>query len=382
MCKNLSPISEIIGYSLPKLHKGKKWFVDFRAYDPAAQTMRRKKYHIPDDLKVRDKIARANLIIATLTQKLASGWNPFASADGSRGYTLFADVMDKYALYLTKFGRAKTKHSYSSRLHILSEYINKTSYPIVYAYQFDTAFVTAFLDYIYIDRQCGARTRNNYRGWCSSFADWMLERGFISDNPTRSISKISETAKERQPLTADQLSKLYNYLLLNDKPFLLACLFEYFTFIRPTELTHIRVNDISIKESRIFVSKEYSKNKKDGYVALNPLLVRLLLDVGSLTKPGHYYLFGKGFLPSEHKAAPDIFNKRWARMRKFFSWSESLQFYSLKDSGIRDLSNSAGIVYARDQARHSDISTTNKYIQGKTPIPEATRNFIGAFGND
>ena len=30
---------------------------------------------------------------------------------------------------------------------------------------------------------------------------------------------------------------------------------------------------------------------------------------------------------------------------------------------LMDLANAAGVVVARDQARHSDITTTNKYIQ-------------------
>ena len=37
-------IKEIIGYTLPKLHTGKNWYVDFMAYDPAEGRMKRKKY--------------------------------------------------------------------------------------------------------------------------------------------------------------------------------------------------------------------------------------------------------------------------------------------------------------------------------------------------
>jgi integrase len=382
MCKSVSPLSELLNYSFPKLHEGKKWYVDFRALDPASGEIKRKKYHIPDDLPRKEKLRRANLIITTLSQKLASGWNPWVSATDARAYTLFADVVSRYTAYLEKFGRYKTRHSYASRLHILHEFIEATHYPITYAYQYDTAFVTAFLDYIYLDRECGARTRNNYRGWCSSFADWMIERGYISANPCQGLAKISEAPKRRQPLTDAQLRRLYDYLYPIDKPFLTACLFEYFTFIRPTELVNIKVADISIKDSRVFVSRDFSKNKRDGYVALNPILINLLIEIGSLSSLNSNFLFGKDFLPNRNKAGADIFNKRWAKLRHALGWSDELQFYSLKDSGIRDLANAAGIVYARDQARHTDITTTNKYIQGRnSAVPEATKNFLGAFGD-
>ena len=64
---------------------------------------------------------------------------------------------------------------------------------------------------------------------------------------------------------------------------------------------------------------------------------------------------------------------------KYVRYLNSL-FYSLKDTGIRDLANSAGIVIARDQARHSDISTTNKYLKGEAlPVHEETKHFEGLF---
>ena len=48
----------------------------------------------------------------------------------------------------------------------------------------------------------------------------------------------------------------------------------------------------------------------------------------------------------------------------------------MKDSGIRDLANAQGVVVARDQARHSDITTTNKYIQ-KHGVQQVTLGFEG-----
>ena len=63
-------------------------------------------------------------------------------------------------------------------------------------------------------------------------------------------------------------------------------------------------------------------------------------------------------------------------MRAALRWDDCYQFYSLKDTGIRDLANAAGVVVARDQARHSDITTTNKYIQ-KHGVQEVTLGFEG-----
>ena len=37
-------LNSIIPYTLPKLHTGKNWYIDFKAYDPLEQKMNRKKY--------------------------------------------------------------------------------------------------------------------------------------------------------------------------------------------------------------------------------------------------------------------------------------------------------------------------------------------------
>lgn len=63
-------------------------------------------------------------------------------------------------------------------------------------------------------------------------------------------------------------------------------------------------------------------------------------------------------------------------MRKALKWDDCYQFYSLKDSGIRNLANAQGVVVARDQARHSDITTTNKYIQ-RHGVQQVTLGFEG-----
>ena len=55
----------------------------------------------------------------------------------------------------------------------------------------------------------------------------------------------------------------------------------------------------------------------------------------------------------------------------------------MKDSGIRDLANEQGVVIARDQARHSDVSTTNRYIQEHSMLVHSeVKQFKGALDDD
>ena len=86
--KNGASVYSVTSYSLPRLHEGKKWFVDFLCYDPVEGRMRRKKYHLDGIASVRDRRRRARELIVQISDRLAHGWNVWAEqATESRHYT-------------------------------------------------------------------------------------------------------------------------------------------------------------------------------------------------------------------------------------------------------------------------------------------------------
>ena len=378
-----APTEEILNYTLPKLHTRQNWYVDFKCFDPASGKMKRKKYMLDSIKKVSLRRERAAEIITNVTVRLRKGWNPWADVSDRRGYAQIQDVLDIYEGHIRKMLAAgsmkqKTHYDYSSRLGYLRDFIESRPIPIIYMYQFDQALISDFLDYIFEDCDSSARTRNNYRTWCSALCSWMVEKRYLEQNPVEKIKSIPEAEKQRDALTPIDLRKMKEQLEKTDRHMLLACMMEYYTFIRPTELVHIRLQDIFLREQKVFVSSAVSKNKRDGMVGLNNTLIRMMLDMGVFNNPGGFYLFGPDMAPSEKMADPRIFRDRFAKLRKVMGWPKSYMFYSLKDSGIRDLANAEGIVIARDQARHTDIATTNKYLKGTAlAVHEETKRFRG-----
>ena len=376
--KKGTPLNEVLSFTYPKLHSKKNWYVDFLAYDPAEGKMKRKKYMLDSIPKITERRKRAAELIESLMKQLRSGWSPWVNVDSIRGYTLIADALAKYVCYIEKQPRYKTVKTYTSNVNVLKEYISSLLIPPRYVYQFDTTFVTEFLDWLYLDREVSARTRNNYRGWCSSLASFFMEREYISSNPVEKIRKIAEGDKKRQALTPAMLATLKHHLYEYDKKFLLACMIEYYSFIRPTELCSVRLKDISLKDQSVIIHAAVSKNKRDGKVALNQDIIALMLELDIFSNHDDCYLFGGKLMTSEKKGDSEMFRRKWNAMRKRLKWSDCYQFYSLKDSGIRDLANAEGIVIARDQARHTDISTTNKYLKGADlPVHSEAKRFKG-----
>lgn len=378
-------LHEVITYTLPTFHTGKNCYVDFLCYDPVEGKMKRKKFMLDSIKKQSERKKRAAEIITICTNRLRSGWNPWAEASNSRQYMKFSGICELYVRYLNKLTatevlKRKTNIDYQSRMNILVEYNQNMALPIIYVYQFNQAYISDFLDYILLDRDSSARTRNNYRVWISAFCSWLIEKQYIETNPIEKIKSLSEEQKFRSALTKDDLIRLKDYLQETNKHYLLACRMEYYTFIRPDELSNIRLCDIKIKEQKVFISSTISKNRRDGMVGLNDELIKLMIELNTFDSPSNHYLFGRNFKPSAEKADSRIFREYFIKVRAFLRFPKSYMFYSLKDSGIRDLANAEGIVIARDQARHSDVSTTNRYLKGDSmTVHEETKHFNGSF---
>lgn len=227
--------TELRTFTDPVLHRTRRWYIDFRAMDPESGCMRRKKYYVKDNPSVRQRNRIANEMLYFLSARLHGGWSPWAAEDHSSSQmSTFAYCIDKYMQQVSTFKKQNTHDSYSSRVNVLRQYISTQEKTILMAYQFDTAFCCGFLDYILIEKQDSARTRNNYRNWLFSLAEFLRQRGLIARNPVDGIGLLKESVKFRKDLTVEMLSGLSAYLSTNDKYFYLACLRSTMLLSGPT----------------------------------------------------------------------------------------------------------------------------------------------------
>ena len=142
----LRTATQVVGFSYPKLHTGKSWYVDFYATDPTTGELRRKKFSLDGLKKISERKRRAAEIIEAVTRRLREGWNPWVEVKESRGFTLMSDCLDLYLEYVEKKGdRYKTKMRYKSSVNILREFFVSRSVPPKYVYQLDSALINDFL---------------------------------------------------------------------------------------------------------------------------------------------------------------------------------------------------------------------------------------------
>ena len=370
----------ITGYVPAKLITGKRWYVEFYSYDPEIQKLHRKRVSVPLVKPAAARRRYAADIAAAINAKLQKGWNPFLALNNPNGYVLFKDVCEKYFRYLYKLTeedimRPKTYNGYTSFLNVFNAWNEKLDKPVTYIYQLKSEVVSEFLDYIWMEKGKSVRTRDNYLRWFRTFAGWLLEKKYVNEDFTAGMTVIQgkrKCVKNRTVIPQDVMLRIKEYCLEHNRHFLLACYIEYYCFIRPKEMSYIRIRDISVLMGTITVSAEVSKNRKAAIVTLPDCVVKLMLDLGVLNAPGDWFLFSDGFIPGKKFHPAKHFGDFWTlKMKKALKLPEQYKFYSLKDTGITDLIRSkTDLLSVRDQARHHSLQMTDLY----TPLEAREAN--------
>lgn len=382
----MTPVPQRVVYpwTYPTLHKGARWYVDFYILDPSSGLMRRKKYMLSRYKTVRARKEMARQKIMWIVEEIKNGWNPWVKARTTREFTPWGTVLSRYKEYLLVADRKellkhKTVYDYQSRVKIFEQFLDENDIHLEYVYQFDRTLCIEFLDYLYYDKDVSAVTRNGYRTWLSTFSSWLIDKQYIGrdNNPVSDIRMMREEDKKREPLSKEALATLREYLQEHDRRFLLACYIEYYMNIRPEEMRFLKIGYIDIQNCIVTLPGKFAKNRRRQEVTVPRKVLRLMIDLDIFSSPSQYYIFGPGMLPSTDQVAVNRFRQEWAKMRKALGWPDTYQFYSLKDSGISDNIDRFGLLTARDQARHTDAATTNRYAKVKRTAHIELREWDG-----
>ena len=356
-------------YTMPVLREGAVWYIEFYAFDPAISRLRRKRIKINRIKGVAKKRAYARDVMRRITQQLSEGWNPWIEKDCSNLMTI-AEVMASYEAYVDKMYnggnyRKQTYASYKSYINNLQDYINKHA-PIYYLYQLDKSYITRFLDHIFIERDNGARTRNNYLSWLAVFCGWCVDHNYLQYRPTDGIAFIDKRhiKKQRQIIPLPVVKKIHEWLSAHDPHMLLACQLLYNCFIRPVEMTRLKINMINIKESTITIPADASKNHETMVVTLPKKVITTARNLGIFEHEGSCYVFSSRLRPGMKMIDTVVFRHHWEDMRNALGIKKEYQFYSLKDTGITEmLEKKMASIAVRDQARHSSLAITELYTK-------------------
>ncbi len=227
----------------------------------------------------------------------------------------------------------------------------------------------AYSDFL-INEGLAARTHNNEINDMKRMFYVLTSREIISANPFKDIPKLKVSGKARRTLTPDEVSIIFSHLPGTDKSVYLQCALLYFCFIRPNEQRFLRVRDINLSDSVIFISGEISKNRKDAYVTITDQLRDILIALGFNTlSPSQYIIGSAARIGADRPVGKSSVSNRYREIikslykRKILTNIDGNCMYSWKDTGATALGRS-GIngLALKDQMRHHSLAQCQQYI--------------------
>ncbi|MEO4005779.1 tyrosine-type recombinase/integrase [Flavobacterium sp. CAU 1735] len=364
-----------VDYRPAELRIGKDWIIVYYAKNPITGNLDRYRVRVPvmQGKTVRTRFAKK--MVHDINTDLSEGWTP--ALESGNNYKPFTEALDDFVKYVKKqikdnVMRPDTQRTYNSNINLIKEFVEKKNIEISFAMEINKAFCVKYIDWIYLDRAVAPVTRNNHLAFLRLLCTYFVNQGILKENPTVGISQLKVGKKKRTPIPDKLKKRIIDAMNQIGKEYACLGMTTYYCLVRNTELTKLKVGMISIINSTLFIPGDVSKNKKDEYVTIPDPMLKLLIDHIKRANKNDYLFSSDDFRPGKKKLSVRKLNDKWERVRDIARLPDSIQFYSLKDTGITDLFN-AGVpaIKIRDQARHHDIKITELYTErGKGGVAE------------
>ncbi len=362
---NISTV--LVDYIPAELKINKDWMIVYYVLDPFTNKLVRKRKRVPAHNRTSERKKLATRIISTINKKLQKGWNPIIEDEAPKSLTKIVDTIVNYKRILerdfeTGEIRFDTKKTYTSVINRFKIFIEESDNDNVYVLNFTSLLISDYLDFLYLKKRSSTTTYNNHLKVLRLFSNFLLQKGYIKNNPTLIFKNKKPGPKKRTIIEKEDINKIFNYLDTSYPAFSLLNKMIYYCYIRPTELTKIKVKDINILSQTIYLSAEVSK-KTAGHVTIPKLLINEIVEHIKNASNNDYVFSKKKFTTGKEPSSKSLLYKNWVRNVVDKRLTDQ-PMYSLKDSGIT-FALDAGIstVSVMNQARHTDLKTTTAYVR-------------------
>lgn len=385
--------------TIPRIVKGDVWYIYFHAWHPDKNKLMPKKVYRGFSKLTTDKQrnAHAKKLRNEFEEKLKSGWTPF----GKQDTVIYFDAVEyaesacitgrkkksikntryhisKYLLERKVELKKKSYQSYTSKLRKFNLWLEAKGYG-----NYDVSIITneiilEFFTFLTTEYNLekdqkkkkinlDKRTIEKYEQNINSFFKWLRKKKLILHSPVYDIPKPKkEKDCAARPIPRNDLKVLLTYMQEHDKQLFLACMFQYYCFVRPgQELRKLKIKDINFYSGKVRVNNIDAKNSEAEIVVMPDQLLELCTNVFQLQMFNpEFYVFGNKRVPGEMHYGENTLRVRFNIIRDRLGLPNIYKYYSMKHSGAGILHESgATMVELMDQLRHKEMSTTYYYIK-------------------
>jgi integrase len=365
-------------YRPARVVQAKRWYVEFYQINPETRVMERfREYHNLNRIKdLKQRLHIASRYASELnTNKLPYGY-PFVETLKKYDDLPIQEAISMALKIKSRSDRKKTGGTYRSVVNYLMEYLLKKGITEINIRQFTFRHAVDFLDHTVEEKNITARTFNNYRQLLTSLWNELIDRSYITDNPWSKVKKMKVTDKNRKMLSQTDAQIIMNEAHEHSPMLFLSILLLYYCFIRPEEQRRLKVNNIDLMSGTIYIPGEISKNKRSETVTIPEAIIPALASVGLTGWHRNDFIFGKGLRPHPTiQCGANALNEAHRKIIHHLFQENKLRsitgisLYSWKDTGAMSLVRAGIDIYeVMKQMRHTDLSTTQKYLKSLSQI--------------
>lgn len=356
------------------LHTGKlsqRWYISYKFLNPTTGKLERHREYGGvnrfDSEKSRLEALRHTMFARQ--RLLESGWSPYKPFNIEKiispeeQFTIIESidkVMENKKLYIKPTSYVSLKN----RAENFKKFLKDNNYDHFKADEIKRKHIIAFIDQRVVQNDISNRTRNNYLIDVKSLFSKMIELELATINPCTAIKKVPVLTQKNKAFTNEEMVKINNWLCENDTYLQAFWRFIGYGFMRPIEITRLRIRDIKLDEGIIVLPPEIVKTNTGQHKLIFDVF-RKHLEAMELHKyPDDYFVFSAKLTPNSKPTTRDFFTNRFKKLKDALGFTENHTMYALRHTVISNLMrNGADPLQIKQNTGHKTWGGFDAYIR-------------------
>jgi len=318
----------------------------------------------------------AESIDTVMTQRATSGNNMQQPTTTCNNIQQVETIKEMSISEAFKFGldikkrelNSNSYHGYSSHINRFEKWLTEKE---LHNSEISTITKTLVIEYLNSLLQVSStRNRNNYRSSISSLFTTLEDNELIKDNFVKKIKNLKTTPERNKTYTPTMQKDIYDYMQEKDPLLLLFVQFVSYNLLRPIEVCRLRIEDIDIKDKKLYVK---AKNKAVKIKIIPDHLLKEIPDLSELDKK--LFLFTPEKIGGQWQANEtnrrDHFSKRFKEVKEHFKLGVNYGMYSFRHTFITKLYQELRKQYSQFEAKsrlmlitgHATMTALEQYLR-------------------
>lgn len=370
-------------YKPAKIFSGKgdmkaSWYVHFSYRKDAASKFERFRFtgEINRIHTYEERMAAAKVLQKLINLALENGFDPYLHGEDEleneilESGTLSTTIQELLAIKKSAL-KDNSAGTYSTHINNFLTWATSKGLDSKAAGDFTPINATQYLSYLQsAEMKLGPVTINANIDGISRIFEKMADLKIITSNPFTVVDALPTGESDRyEPLTDEEIRKIFAHLRVKNKELLLFAYFIYYCFLRPDSIKSIKISQIDFVNRTITIPSKSHKTRKPTTKQLLQPVYDLLLEFSIDKLDKTLFLFGEKLKPGTVKCRHGGYSYEWGKLVKS-NQGDGLgidkNIYALKHTGgsnyVNDNKGTINLPWLQKQMGHSSLKETQAYL--------------------